>query len=390
MKFNGTILIMSKLKISFDINNLLLVAIFLSVLAMVYQIRGLLLILLAAVVVASFAEGIVEMGKKIHFPRVVSVVLFYLAMISLFGGALVFIVPVLVDELGSLSKYYPDIARLVENGKLIQQITNQEIPVTDLITNQNSTIAQKIFSNISIVFGGLVNVIILLVVSFYLSVQEGGMERFIRILVPLRHEEYAVDLWRRTRVKISAWFKGQLLLAIILAIFTYLSLAIVGMPYALLLALLAGLFGMIPYGILLALIPAVGIAMIHGGWEFGLIVLFIYWIIQQITDFVIQPLILRKLTGLPSLIVILSVIIAANLAGIIGVIIAVPIAVFILEMVNDLENSKKQILTELEAVENQNSYIPILDLEKKSKKVKLKSELDEFSPVAKKKKPKKL
>ncbi len=390
MKFNGTILIMSKLKISFDINNLLLVAIFLSVLAMVYQIRGLLLILLAAVVVASFAEGIVEMGKKIHFPRVVSVVLFYLAMISLFGGALVFIVPVLVDELGSLSKYYPDIARLVENGKLIQQITNQEIPVTDLITNQNSTIAQKIFSNISIVFGGLVNVIILLVVSFYLSVQEGGMERFIRILVPLRHEEYAVDLWRRTRVKISAWFKGQLLLAIILAIFTYLSLAIVGMPYALLLALLAGLFGMIPYGILLALIPAVGIAMIHGGWEFGLIVLFIYWIIQQITDFVIQPLILRKLTGLPSLIVILSVIIAANLAGIIGIIIAVPIAVFILEMVNDLENSKKQILAELEAVENQNSYIPILDLEKKSKKVKLKSELDEFSPVTKKKKPKKL
>ncbi len=216
------------------------------------------------------------------------------------------------------------------------------------------------------------------------------MERFIRILVPLRHEEYAIDLWRRTRIKISAWFKGQLLLAIILAIFTYLSLAIVGMPYALLLALLAGLFGMIPYGILLALIPAVGIAMIHGGWEFGLIVLFIYWIIQQITDFVIQPLILRKLTGLPSLIVILSVIIAANLAGIIGIIIAVPIAVFILEMVNDLENSKKQILAELEAVENQNSYIPILDLEKKSKKVKLKSELDEFSPVAKKKKPKKL
>lgn len=381
---------MSKLKISFDINNLLLVAIFLSVLAMVYQIRGLLLILLAAVVVASFAEGIVETGKKIRLPRVISVVLFYLLMILLFGSALVFIVPVLIDELGSLSKYYPDIARLVENGKLIQQITNQEIPVTDLITNQNSTIAQKIFSNISIVFGGLFNLIILLVVSFYLSVQEGGMERFIRILVPIRHEEYAVDLWRRTRIKISAWFKGQLLLAIILAIFTYLSLAIVGMPYALLLALLAGLFGMIPYGILLALIPAVGIAVIHGGWKFGLVVLFIYWIIQQITDFVIQPLILRKLTGLPSLIVILSVIIAAKLAGIIGIIIAVPIAVFILEMVNDLENSKKQILAELEAVENQNSYIPILDLEKKSKKVKLKSELDDFSPVAKKKKPKKL
>jgi len=347
---------MNKLKISFDLTNLLSVAIFLAVLAMVYHIKGLLLIFVAAVVVATFAESFVDIGKKIKLPRIASVVSFYLGMLALFGGVLVFIVPVLIDELGSLGKYYPDIARIVEDGKLLQQITNQEIPVTDLISTGNATLAQKFFSNISYVFGGLVNLVILLVVSFYLSVQEGGIERFIRVLVPLRHEEYAIDLWQRTRFKITAWFKGQLLLAVALAILTYASLVIVGMPYALLLALLAGIFGMIPYGILLALIPAVVIAFIHGGWKFGLVVLFIYWILQQVTDYVLQPLILRRLTGLPTLVIIISVMIAAKLAGLIGVLIAVPVAVFVLEMVNDREHSKRQILEELEAMENETSH----------------------------------
>lgn len=333
-----------------------MVAIVIAVIAMVYQIKGLLLIFLAAVVVASFAEGIVELGKKIKIPRVISVIVFYLGMLLLFGGVLVFIAPILIDELGSLSKYYPDVARIVEEGKLIQQVANQNIPVSDLISSGETNLAQKLFSNVSFVFGGLANLVILLVVSFYLSVQDGGIERFIRVLVPLRHEEYAIDLWRRTRTKISAWFKGQLLLAIALAFLTYASLAIVGMPYALLLALLAGIFGMIPYGILLALIPAVGIAFIHGGWKFGLIVLFIYWIIQQVTDYILQPLILRRLTGLPTLVVIISVIVAAKLAGIIGVLIAVPVAVFVLELVNDREHSKRQILEELEALENETAH----------------------------------
>ena len=345
---------MKHLKISFDLNNIFSLAILLSVFAMIYHIRDLLLIFLTALVIASFAEGVVEQGKKYKLPRIVSVTFFYVSAVFLFGGALLFIVPVLISELGSLSNYYPDIAYLVENGEIIKQITSQELPLSDILQSQgDNNVLQKIFSNISVFFGGLVNLVIIFVVSFYLSVQEGGIERFIRIIVPIRHEEYAVDIWHRTRKKISAWFKGQLLLAIILALFTYLSLIIIGMPYALLLALLAGLFGMIPYGILLALVPAVGIAFIQGGWKFGFIVLFIYWIIQQITDFIIQPLILKKLTGLPSLIVIMSVIIAASLAGILGVIIAVPVAVFVLELVNDRENNKHQIIKELELAENQ-------------------------------------
>lgn len=347
---------MKTVKINFDIPNLISVVTLVAVVALMYEIRGLLLVLLTAVVLATFAESFVKLGHKIRLPRVVSVVLFYIVMITLFGGVVLFMVPVLIQEIGSLQNVYPEIGAYIENAQLLQGLAQQDVSLTEFFASQEGgSLAQELFRNISSVLGGLLNMVILLVVSFYLSVQEGGIERFIRILIPLKHEDYAIDLWRRTKVKIGSWFNGQLLLALILTILTYLSLQIFSVPYALLLALLAGIFGMIPYGIVLALVPAAAIAFTNGGWQLALIVLILYWVIQQITDYVLQPMILKRLTGLPTLVVILSIIVAGSIAGVLGVMIAVPTAVFLLEIVHDRENSKRHLLHEMEENENRNS-----------------------------------
>ncbi len=350
---------MNDVRIKFDTGNLISVAAIIALMVMFYHIRDLILTLTVSLVIATFAESFVTLGKKVSFPRVVSVVLFYTLIVILFGGLILFFVPVMITELGSLQGLYPEITSYVEDARLLQGIATQEVPLSSVVSEGGNNFIQNLFRNVSVLVGGIVNFIILFVVSFYLSVQDGGIERFIRIIVPLKHEDYAVDLWRRTRVKIGAWFNGQLLLALILTILTYIGLTIIGTPYALLLAMLAGVFGMIPYGIILALVPAVAIAFVNGGWKLALIVFIMYWVIQQITDYVLQPLILKKLTGLPTLVVILSIVIAGSLAGIMGVIIAVPVAVFILEMVHDREHSKKRILDELEHIENTNSIIDI-------------------------------
>ena len=347
--------VMNETKIYFDTNNLISIGVVFGIFFLLFQIRDLLLVLLVAVVIAAFAESFVNVGKRLKFPRVLSVVLFYVIMLAVFGGVVLFMVPVLIQELGSLQGLYPEIGDFIESARLLQGVAGQDISLGQLFASSNgSSVAQDLFRNISGLVGGLVNLIIILVVSFYLAVQEGGIERLIRILVPLKHEDYAIDLWGRTKIKISSWFNGQLLLSLILAVLTYIGLTIVGTPYALLLALVSGVFGMIPYGIVLALIPAVLISFINGGWQLGIIVLIMYWIIQQLTDYVLQPLILKRLTGLPTLVVILSVIIAASLAGIMGVLIAVPVAVFVLEIVHDREYSKRHILDELEHIETNN------------------------------------
>jgi predicted PurR-regulated permease PerM len=190
--------VMKDIRIQFDTNNLISVGLMVAVVVMLYQIRDLLLILLTAVVVATFAESFVGFGKKLKLPRVVSVVVFYLVALALFGGVVLFMVPVFIQELGSLQTIYPEITTYIENARLLQDVAQQNASLTDFFGSDDGvSLMEELFKNISGLVGGLVNMIILLVVSFYLSVQEKGIERFIRILVRsarISSHPYRLDL----------------------------------------------------------------------------------------------------------------------------------------------------------------------------------------------------
>jgi predicted PurR-regulated permease PerM len=134
---------------------------------------------------------------------------------------------------------------------------------------------------------------------------------------------------------------------LIIGILVYLSLAILDIRYAFLLAVLAGLFELIPlFGPILAAIPAIFLGFAQGGPSLGLIVIGIYLIIQQFENHLIFPLVVKKVTGLPAIFVIISLIIGAKLAGFLGIILSVPIATAIMEFVNDVEAGNKKILEE--------------------------------------------
>jgi len=138
-----------------------------------------------------------------------------------------------------------------------------------------------------------------------------------------------------------------------LTVLTYAGLALFGVPYAFILALLAGVFGLVPYGIFLALIPAALLAAGSGGVWLGVGVIAFYFILQQILDLALSPLIVNKLTGVPSLVVIISVFIGAKLFGIYGLVLAIPIALFVMEIVAESEkfkSSQREPLVEQEDI----------------------------------------
>ena len=112
--------------------------------------------------------------------------------------------------------------------------------------------------------------------------------------MPVKYEEYAVDLWGRSRRKIALWMKGQLLIGILIAIFTYLTLSLLGIQYALLLALIAGAMNLVPYGIWIALIPAISFSYLSGGISSALMVAGAYMIIHLFDNFLFTPLIIKK------------------------------------------------------------------------------------------------
>lgn len=331
---------MKDVRIHFDKYNLFEVALIAALIYALWTIGNFLLVLGVGLIISTFIEDFVQIGKRYNIPRVASVIIFYILSVIAFAAVLIFVVPSLAREIFDLARVYPEVQTFISSNAFLNQ-ANQDISLSNIVEQfQNEELRNQIFSGALSFFGGIINLLVIFVVSFYLSISKDGIDSMLRIFTPMKYEEMVVSIWHRVQRKIGSWFRGQLIIAVILMILTYAGLALAGIPYAFLLAILAGVFGLVPYGIFLAVIPAIVIAIGDGGIWMGLGVIVYYFILQQILDLGLQPLIVNKFTGLPSLVVILSVIIGSKLFGIYGLLLAMPLALFMMELIAESEKQK--------------------------------------------------
>ena len=200
------------------------------------------------------------------------------------------------------------------------------------------------FATTSAVIGGLINLVLTFVLAVYLALEEHGVQKFLRLVVPLNKEDYITDLWERSQKKIGLWMQGQLLLSLIVSVLVYIPMLVLGIPYATLLAILAFVGELIPMvGLTLATIPALFLAWTHGGTTLLGVVALIYFIIGQLENHVLVPKVMNKLVGVPSVVVIIAFIIGAKLAGIWGVLLAVPVAAILMELADDIRKRKTYV-----------------------------------------------
>jgi predicted PurR-regulated permease PerM len=229
-------------------------------------------------------------------------------------------------------------------GVVTNQVSTGSLGIGDLINGIKgitSNVSGGFVKIISTIFGGLLSFILIIVLSFYLLVQEDGVTKFLGLITPVKHEKYVVDLWKRSQTKIGQWMQGQLLLGVLVGVLVYLGLVILGVKNALLLAVLAGMLEIIPvFGPILSAIPAILTSFIDGGVTAALLVTGLYIIVQQFENHLIYPLVVRKVVGISPIIVILSLIIGAKLAGFLGVVLSVPIVSAVMEFIDDIEKSK--------------------------------------------------
>lgn len=314
------------------------------------MLRDVLLLVLVSIVIASFVEAGVHAFARYKIGRSLSVpIIFTITILILFGIFYAF-VPIVMRELSDmlalLFKYIPssgvDKQSIDGATQLVTDITKQS-SLTDLLGNiktSASLLSQGATSFIGSTFGGLLNGILIVVMSFYLSIQEKGIDTFLRILTPAKHERYVVDLWTRTQRKIGLWFKGQLLLGLIVGAAVFVVLALLGVQYAFLIGVISGIAELVPFGIIFAAIPAILFAVIDGGVLLGVKVLIFYIVIQQIESYVLSPVVARRIVGIPPLVVLLAFLVGITLAGFWGAVIAMPVAVFVLEYMSDVEKQK--------------------------------------------------
>ncbi len=315
---------------------------------LIYLLRDIFLIVLTAIVIASAIEPINQWFKRHYIDRVYSVVIIYLTSAIILFGLIYLFIPSVVSQFQDLVVNIPiyigDLQAPVTTEVTFLDSIRTSVPLDQVLGNLQLT-TQTILSSpsgiLSAVFGGLFSFLMIIILSFYLSVQDDGVANFLRIATPRRYEAYVIDLWGRTRKKIGAWLQGQLILSLIVAIFSFIGLTILGVPNALVLALLAGVFELIPlFGPILASIPAILIGVTSGGVKLGLFVAILYLIIQQLENHVFHPIVVKKVVGVPAIIVIISLLVGATLAGFLGIILAVPLAAGLMEFVNDIESYK--------------------------------------------------
>lgn len=309
-----------------------------------FHLKNIVFVVLTSVVLASFIRTTaVRVHGKFGLNRVFSVVLIYLLTILIFSTIFYFFLPVLIEEISNIlplvEEYLPAAKPIGETVVNVGQNLNTPESV-ESVKSFLEVLGSGLGGTISTLFGGIANVALVAIISFYLSVSKDGIESFLRIIAPIHKEAYIIDLWKRSQRKIALWFQGQIILGLVVGLLTFIGLTLIGVENAILLSIVAAVFELIPFGIFLAAIPAVTLSFASGGISLALMVLALYIVIQQLEGYLIAPLVVNKVTGVSPLIVILAVLIGVKLAGFWGLLLAVPVAVTIVEYINDLEKRR--------------------------------------------------
>lgn len=323
----------------------------------IFMLREIFLLILAAIVIASFVESGVRAFARVNVKRSLAVPIIYSVVVLLLFGIFYAFVPIIFRELSGLlsliSDYIPSTPEVtpqsIEGASNFVSSLSKQTSISELLSSVKtvaSSFSEGFTSIIGGTFGGVVNLILVLVMSFYLSIQEKGIVTFLRIVTPLKHEKYVIDLWARTQRKIGLWFQGQLLLGIVIAAISFICLALLGVQYAFLIAVISGIAELIPFGLTFAAIPAVLFALIDGGVVLGFKVVIFYIILQQLENYVIGPAMVKRVVGIPPLIVLVAFLIGITIAGFWGALLAMPIAVLVLEYIGDIEKNKYITVTE--------------------------------------------
>ena len=320
-------------------------------LVFLYMVRHVIAILLFSVVIASAIEPIAHFAGRYRIPRILTVIATYFLTFGFLSFSFYLIVPALLSEflnftnnfssqwvvggetgIGTIFGLTPNLPGALSQF-LIHLFAGLEVPIKEFTSG--------FFQTTVSVFGGVFSLVLTIIISFYLSVQEHGIEKFLLIITPRKYEEYILDLWMRSQIKLGRWIQGQVLLGVLVGVLVFLGLMILEVKYALILAMLAAIFELIPnFGPVLASIPAIGIAFLQSP-SLALAVIILFIIIQQFENHLIQPVVIRKIIGVPPILSILAMIIGGTLAGLWGILLAVPVAAVLIEILDDMA-AKKQ------------------------------------------------
>ena len=323
---------------------------------LLFYLRTLVFIVLTAIVISSAIEPIARALARRRVPRVLSVLSIYLVGLGFLVGAFYFLAPpvlketkVFIANIPAYAEAFGVSAKAFEADDLLGGLGEWNLGTLGLRESLGALetglkeTAEKGVGMLATVFGGVVSFGLIIVLSFYFSIRETGIDDFLRVVTPLHKAEYAVRLWRRAQHKIGRWLQGQILLSLLVGALIAVGLSMLGVRHAILLGILAALLEIVPiFGSIFAAIPALAIAFVDGGVSLLFIVCALYVLVNQFESHVVYPLVVQKIVDVPPVLIIISLLAGAQLAGMYGIILSVPIAAILREYVADVQKGRQR------------------------------------------------
>lgn len=333
--------------ISISLTTLLAIAGIWLGLQFLFAVREVLLLFFVVLVLVAAFSPIVSAWSK-RMPRVIAVVLLYLVISIIFAAIISLLVPPLVSQLISLADKLPQyLGNIVPTYFSYNELVNISKNSIEKIAQGLSSFGGGLFATTVGLFGSITAVLSVLVLTFYLLLEEHGVKEFWYSLLPISQKEEVAKITQKIGEKLGRWLNGQLLLMLSIAILDFIGFMVISIwkpelrGYALVLGVWAGLTEVIPYvGPWLGAIPAVLVGFILSPWV-G-VAIFIYMVlIQQVEGQFLVPRIMSKAVGLSPVIVIFALLIGNKLLGIAGVVLAVPFAAVLSVIYSEWESIRR-------------------------------------------------
>lgn len=293
-------------------------------------------------------EPMVSWLVRRRLPRWAAVLVTILALLGVFAGVILMVLPIIVDQ---ISQFVVEVTRILENPSWPDELkdwlkaTFPALRVDDIFAYIETWVAGLDFASIggsiggsvlvvgATIAGGLFGAFIVLILTIYFTASIPSLKKSIYQLVPASRRQRFIDLSEQITDSVGYYVIGQVSLGVINGVLSAIFLSIIGAPFPVVLAAIAFLFSLIPLVgtltgstiiVLTCLIPGLGSPTT------ALIAAIYYLIYMQVEAYLISPRIMSRAVAIPGAVVVVAALAGGSLLGLLGALIAIPVAASIL------------------------------------------------------------
>lgn len=320
-------------------------------LGLLTQLTAVLTLVVIALFLALALDPLIRFLQRRGVRRGPAVGLVFLGVVGLFVAFGFAVVPPLVGEATDLSGELPGWLESLQQTEWVINL-DQRFEVVSTLTEQLQTqlssgnTIMQLFGGVlgagQAVLSGAFSTFTVLVLTLYFSAYLNTLREAVYALVPASRRTRVRLLGDEVIRRIGGYILGQIAVAAINATFTYLGLTLLGLPFALVLAISVGLLGLIPLvGATLGAVVVTTVALFQG-WNYAVAVVTYYLVYQQVENYLIAPKIMARTVKVPGFLAVVAALAGATLLGVVGALIAIPVAASILLVIQEVLIPRQQ------------------------------------------------